>query len=781
MYPKDWKLEKRPVLINGHYDRVPDLKFSSNADMSGAHLAPSPDHPEQLIQAAPVNPISRNLPSITHLIPSIYSTVPNSTEQSPKLFASTSEAATVTENDHYERINPMTARPIPDVISIPMQPVPIIPILQSTRSSRQSIVPTIEAVPIRQSNRVKVPNRNIYDGNHIVHSAHVSSNIKAFRISMKQAMNDPDSTRVESASKAMLEELKQLIDMGTFIPVPIDKMPLPHRSKIIPSFIFFKEKFRADGSFDKWKARLVAGGNFIDTSQAGDISAQVVNPITVMTMLSVAASLELEMITADVKSAFLIPELSEEPSELTYIRIDKQLTKLMISIKPSWSKLMNRDGTMTMKLLKALYGLPLAAMKWMNHLNETLIKLGFEATDADKCCYTRGSGANKIILCFHVDDILAIAKKVELDKFVLEIKKEYDINIEQGYKHSYIGLDIKKNARTGIICVGQTGYKREVLNRFKDLISRDRSEPRVPCGEDILSEPNLEEELVDKTEYLSLIMSIMYLARFTRPDLSFACGMLATHSGSPRYSHLKQAIKLLKYIASNDDYVIHYKPQNFNPEIFADASHGVHHDGKGHGCLIVKIGGGLVYVRSYKLKLVTLSSTESEWVVLCEAACLAQWIMSLFDSFDYALKPIIVRQDNTSSIWLAEHGANFARTKHLLIKKNKAKESILNGTITIRFTPTEFMVADLGTKPLSRRILLLHLKNIGMLMAVSENGKLVRLDDIKVPAARVQRRPEASSNGVTSISNTLARSETTSIIASRRSTIPASSSKVNKK
>ena len=53
--------------------------------------------------------------------------------------------------------------------------------------------------------------------------------------------------------------------------------------------MFLKEKTLADGSIDKWKARLVAGGNFVDTTHAGDISAYVVNPTTVLTMLSVAS------------------------------------------------------------------------------------------------------------------------------------------------------------------------------------------------------------------------------------------------------------------------------------------------------------------------------------------------------------------------------------------------------------------------------------------------------------------------------------------------------------
>ena len=284
--------------------------------------------------------------------------------------------------------------------------------------------------------------------------------------------------------------------------------------------------------------------------------------------------------------------------------------------------------------------------------------------------------------------------------------------------------------------------------------------------EDILAEPRDIDESVDRTDCLSIVTPITYLARFARPDLSFACGIIATHSSAPpTLTHLRQAFKLLKYIAASDEYVIHYRPQAFAPQIYADASHVIHYDGKGHGFIIAKIGGGIVYVRSYKLKLITLSSTENECMILCEATALAQWIMSLFESFGYALKPIVVRQDNTSSVWLAEHDANFARTKHMLIKKNRAKEGILNGVIAVRITPTEFMVADLGTKPLSLRLLLLlHLKNIGILIAVFNNGRLIRLDNTSVPAVRQQRRIE-------SIGTTGPRS----------STNPTNSSKVNRK
>ena len=756
-YPKDWKLPQRPVMImNQPMEYIPDPKYNTTA-IDPTTVSPESDE-SPIYQPPVINNSSNTFPSITHLIPrldSINQTFNNSTRIDNN---STKAALPMVE---MTVSNTSEAAPPPSIQHSTASLNNSNPIGSPVRSTNITKSTPSNAQPLRRSERIRTQNQFIHDGNYYVGLAQsqpnnidspLSFNLFAYRISMKQALTDPDPVRVSSANKAMHDELKQLIDMGTLLPVPLNKIPFHLRTKIIPSFIFFKEKFKANGDHDKWKGRLVAGGNHVDTSLSGDISAHVVNPATVLTMLSVAASRNDDIITADVKSAFLIPDLSSELHELTYIRIDKKLADIIITIKPEWSQLRNVDGTCTMRLKKALYGLPVSANKWMTHLNATLDKLKFQVTDADKCCFTRGSGQHQLILCSHVDDLLVIGKLAALELFKTQISKEYDINIESGYKHSYIGLDIRKNKNTGVICVGQSGYKKEVINRFKDLIDRERSDGKVPCGEDILSETNEEEESVDRTEYLSIVMSIMYLARFTRPDLSFACGMLSTHCSNPRFSHRRQAIKLLKYIAISNEYYIMYKPAPIVPEIYADASHAIHHDGKGHGCLIVKLGTGMVYtIRSFKLKMVTLSSTESEWIVLCEATTIAEWLKSLLQSFDILVRPIVTRQDNTSAIWLAEHGASFARTKHLLVKKNKAKEGILNGTIDVRYTPTEFMVADLGTKPLSLRLLLMHLKNAGIVVAIIENNKVIRLDYIIVPLARIQPR---RNNNTTNSSNT---------------------------
>jgi hypothetical protein len=50
---------------------------------------------------------------------------------------------------------------------------------------------------------------------------------------------------------------------------------------ITPVFMFFNDKYKADGSFDKTKARIVANRQKRDYSLIGETSSKTVNPITI--------------------------------------------------------------------------------------------------------------------------------------------------------------------------------------------------------------------------------------------------------------------------------------------------------------------------------------------------------------------------------------------------------------------------------------------------------------------------------------------------------------------
>jgi hypothetical protein len=71
--------------------------------------------------------------------------------------------------------------------------------------------------------------------------------------------------------------------------------------------MFLKEKLLRDGNFDKMKA----GGNYVDQRSVGETNAPTVNPFTVFFMLNVAAEYGSELFTADIKGAYLIPDIVE--------------------------------------------------------------------------------------------------------------------------------------------------------------------------------------------------------------------------------------------------------------------------------------------------------------------------------------------------------------------------------------------------------------------------------------------------------------------------------------
>ena len=79
--------------------------------------------------------------------------------------------------------------------------------------------------------------------------------------------------------------------------------------------------------------------------------------------------------------------------------------------------------------------------------------------------------------------------------------------------------------------------------------------------------------------------------------------------------------RILKYIRSTADYGVVFQPGKVKLVCYVDSSHNTYADGHGHYGYTFSLGDGdgVFHAVSKKLKLVTLSSTESEYVAICEA------------------------------------------------------------------------------------------------------------------------------------------------------------------
>jgi hypothetical protein len=123
-----------------------------------------------------------------------------------------------------------------------------------------------------------------------------------FKVSIKEALQSAQGSQAWNAIKG---EIEYMIKYDVLRPIPFQLIPAESYSNIIPAFMFLKHKYFADGTFEKIKARLVAGGHK-QTDSSYDLTASpTINPITVMILLNIMTILNLESRVIDIKAAFL--------------------------------------------------------------------------------------------------------------------------------------------------------------------------------------------------------------------------------------------------------------------------------------------------------------------------------------------------------------------------------------------------------------------------------------------------------------------------------------------
>jgi len=166
----------------------------------------------------------------------------------------------------------------------------------------------------------------------------------------------------------MEAELKMIEKNGTWslVDKPFDK-------KTIGVKWVFKVKLNANGSINKYKARLVVKGyaqqfgvDFFDTF------APVARLDTIRLLLALSAHQNWKVYQLDVKSAFLNGLLEVE----IYVEEPKRFVK------------MGEDNKVLL-LKKALYGLKQAPRAWYSRIDNFFLKKGFNKSPSESTLYVR--------------------------------------------------------------------------------------------------------------------------------------------------------------------------------------------------------------------------------------------------------------------------------------------------------------------------------------------------------------------------------------------------------
>ena len=269
----------------------------------------------------------------------------------------------------------------------------------------------------------------------------------------------------------------------------------------------------------------------------------------------------------------------------------------------------------------------------------------------------------------------------------------------------------------------QKKYVGEILNRFQMKDCNSISTP-IECG--VKLHKDHDGKKVDSTLYKQIVGSLMYFTA-TRPDIMYSVSLISRYMESPTELHLLAAKRILRYLQGTRNLGICYKKgEKSNLVGYTDSDYaGDQDDGRSTSGYVFMLGTGAISWSSKKQSIVTLSSTEAEFVAATACACQAIWLRRILEELQFKqCGATIILCDNSSTIKLSKNPVLYGRSKHIDVKLYFLRDLCKDGTVDLMHCKSDDQVADIFTKALKRESFvklrgLLGLCNLGSVKVVN--------------------------------------------------------------
>ncbi|CAJ2632965.1 unnamed protein product [Trifolium pratense] len=504
-----------------------------------------------------------------------------------------------------------------------------------------------------------------------------SSDSQAFFSPSEDPMTYNDAAKRDVWKKAMDTEIAAIESNDTW-----ELTHLPAGAKKIGVKWVYKTKYNEEGKIEKHKARLVAKGY----SQQHDIDYnEVFAPVarwdTIRTILAIAATNHWYVFQLDVKSVFLHGELDET------VYVEQPL---------GYQK---KEKEMVYRLKKSLYGLKQAPRAWYSKIEAYFCREGFvKCTHEHTLFVKKESDGRIIIVSLYVDDLIFTGNDQNLfDKFKTSMERNFAMT-DLGKMRYFLGIEVKQT-KEGIFMFQQK-YACEVLKRFNMESCNSVCNPIVPGNKLKKDEDGI---ACDSTSYKQMVGCLMYLLA-TRPDLAFSVCLVARFMERPTELHVAAVKRILRYVKGTVSYGLWFEKGKDDELVgWSDSDYaGDLDDRKSTSGYVFMIGSKAVSWCSKKQPIVTLSTTEAEFIAAANCACQAIWLSRILDHISSWKKDCITLYcDNSSTIKLSKNPVMHGRSKHIDVRFHFLRDLTKDGKVQLLHCSSFEQTADIMTKALS--------------------------------------------------------------------------------
>jgi hypothetical protein len=332
------------------------------------------------------------------------------------------------------------------------------------------------------------------------------------------------------------------------------------------------------------------------------------------------------------------------------------------------------------KFLKALYRLKQAPWAWYGRIKSFLLEHGYVMGSVDKNLFTLNHDNDFLLVQIYVNDIIFGGSSHVLVSSFQEMMEELQMSM-MGELTFFLGIQVKQTKQGTFI--HQAKYTKDLMKKFNMAELKPVSTP-ISTATSLDQDEN--GEATDRREYMSMIISLMYLT-VTRPDIQFAMCLCAHFQAYPRSSHRIVVQWIFRYLKHTLEFEIWYSTSSSLDLIgFSDADFaGCGIDRKSTSVTYHFLGSSLICWSPQKQSFVAQSTTEAKYVAT--AGCCSQiiWILHTMRDFGVIFERVHLMCDNISAILVATNPVFHKRMRHLKRRHHFLRDHVEKGDIKMRY------------------------------------------------------------------------------------------------
>ncbi len=260
--------------------------------------------------------------------------------------------------------------------------------------------------------------------------------------------------------------------------------------------------------------------------------------------------------------------------------------------------------------------------------------MGFLQCDVDQAVFYRPvSKGDFMAIAVHVDDCTLAAETLTvIEDFKAELGKHVEVT-DLGELHWLLGMEVKRDREARSIHLSQLSYidsilRRHNLDEAKPLTTP--MDPNIHLSTADCPASTADHALMRNVDYRGAVGALMYAALGTRPDIAYAVSTLSRYSQNPGPNHWTAVKRVFRYLSGTKHLWLSFggvaDAGDGGLKGYADADGSMHEDRHAISGYAFLIGGGAVSWSSKRQDIISLSTTESEYVAAAHASKEALWL-----------------------------------------------------------------------------------------------------------------------------------------------------------